>query len=206
MPSTESTRETIYSLPGLRGKTALVTGGSSGIGAATALTLGASGAEVVVSGRDRGRVEASADAVKDTGGVAHPLVCDLDEDGAASSLIDQTLASAGKIDILILAAGRFESGPIEEMGISSLDRQYRTNVRAAYELVTAALPQLRGGGAVVIVTSIVAFAGFPESAAYCASKGAVDALVSALAGELGGQGVRVNAVAPGETETPMNAS
>ncbi|MBS1887878.1 MAG: SDR family oxidoreductase [Actinobacteria bacterium] len=199
-----ASEQSVYSLPGLSGKVALVTGGGSGIGAASALCLGASGARTIVVGRNRERLEASVAAIRAAGGEADLLVCDVDEDGAAALLVEEAVALAGRIDVLLLSAGRYEAEPLEEAGVGSLDRQYRTNVRAPYELIAAALPQLRDGGAVVVISSIVAFAGFPGSAAYCASKGAVDALVRALAGELGPQGVRVNAIAPGETETLMN--
>jgi NAD(P)-dependent dehydrogenase (short-subunit alcohol dehydrogenase family) len=189
----------------LTSKVALVTGGSSGIGAEVGRAMAAAGAHVVLVGRNGVRLSEVADSIRATGGVAHTVVRDLDEDDAAAAIVAQTLAAAGGVDILVHVAGRFELGPVNEIGVDSLDRQYRTNVRAPYSLTLAARPYLGGGGVIVFISSIAAHVGFPGAAAYCASKGAIAALVPALAGELAPEGIRVNAIAPGEIDTPMNA-
>ena len=189
----------------LDGRVALVTGASSGIGAALATAMAASGAEVVLVGRNANRLSAVVDSIRGRAGVAHAIVCDLDGEGAGATIADQAVGAAGTVDILVHVAGRFETGAIDDGGVESLDRQYATNVRAPYALTLALLPQLRGGGVVLFISSIAAHVGFAGAAAYCASKGAIAALVPALAGELGPQGVRVNAIAPGEIDTPMTS-
>jgi NAD(P)-dependent dehydrogenase (short-subunit alcohol dehydrogenase family) len=189
----------------LGGRIALITGASSGIGAGVARAMAASGADVVLVGRHAERLSAVANSIRDRAGVAHAIEFDLDGDDAGSAIAAQAVAAAGRVDILVHVAGRFEVGPFDEGAVGSLDRQYRTNVRAPYSLTLALVPQLRGGGTVIFITSIAAQFGFVGAAAYCASKGAVAALVPALAGELGPQGVRVNAIAPGEIDTPMTS-
>jgi NAD(P)-dependent dehydrogenase (short-subunit alcohol dehydrogenase family) len=189
----------------LSSKVALITGGSSGIGAEIARAMGAAGAEMVLVGRDRTRLDAVVSELRQAGAKAYGLVHDLTDDGAAETVVAETVVAAGEIDIVVHAAGLLETGPFRELGVGSMDRQYRTNVWAPYALTVATLPHLRENGAIVFISSVAAVRGFPEGAAYCASKGAVDALVRALAGELGPEGIRVNAIAPGEIDTPMNA-
>lgn len=99
----------------------------------------------------------------------------------------------------------FEPQPFETQPLDSFDRQMAVNVRAPFALIQAALPYLRPDGAVINISSIAGSVGFPQSASYCASKGAVELMTRALAAELGPQGVRVNCVAPGNIRTPMNA-
>ncbi len=190
----------------LTSKVALVTGGSSGIGAEIARAMGAAGAMLVLVGRDHARLDAVLAEVRQAGATAHGLVYDLTDDGAAEAVVAETVGAAGSIDIVVHAAGLLETGPFQELGVGSMDRQYQTNVRAPYALTVAVLPHLCKNGVIVFISSVAALRGFPEGAAYCASKGAVDALARALAGELGPEGIRVNAIAPGEIDTPMNAT
>jgi NAD(P)-dependent dehydrogenase (short-subunit alcohol dehydrogenase family) len=98
-----------------------------------------------------------------------------------------------------------ELGPLGETPVESLDRQFRTNVRVPFELSQAALPHQRESkGAIIFISSMAALAAFPESAAYTSTKGAIEALARQLAVELAPDGIRVNAIAPGEIDTPMN--
>jgi NAD(P)-dependent dehydrogenase (short-subunit alcohol dehydrogenase family) len=187
------------SLP-LDGKVVVVTGASSGIGAATVGAVGAAGGKVVLVGRDEGRLAAAA------AGVPEHLVLQLDiaGDEAPPAIVVRTLDAFGRIDVLVHSAGLFEPIPLEEMPAESLDRQWRTNVRAPLLLTRAALPHLGAGSSVVFVSSIAGHVGFPSSVAYCATKGAIELATRALAIELSPRGIRVNVVAPGNIKTPMN--
>jgi NAD(P)-dependent dehydrogenase (short-subunit alcohol dehydrogenase family) len=191
------------SAPGqpLAGKVALVTGASSGIGAATAAALAAAGAAVVLTGRDRERLAAAAAAA---GEDAHAVPCDLTADGGPAALVAATVERFGTVDVIFHSAGIFEPRPFPESDLASFDRQWALNVRAPYALTQVALPYLLGGGVVIFVSSIAGHAAFPHSAAYCATKGAIELMTRALAVELAPQGVRVNALAPGNIRTAMN--
>jgi NAD(P)-dependent dehydrogenase (short-subunit alcohol dehydrogenase family) len=187
----------------LEGKVALVTGASSGMGEEITKAMAAAGAGVVAVGRNQERLER---VVADAGGEVFAIARDLTEDGAPQAVVDEAVGRMGKLDILANVAGIMELGPLVETPVESLDRQYRTNVRAPFELTQAALPHLlQAGGAIIFISSMAALAAFPESAAYTATKGAIDAVARQLAVELAPQGVRVNAIAPGEIDTPMNA-
>jgi NAD(P)-dependent dehydrogenase (short-subunit alcohol dehydrogenase family) len=186
----------------LDGKVALVTGASSGMGEEITKAMAAAGAGVVAVGRNEERLER---VVAAAGGEVVAIARDLCKEGAPQAVVDEAVGRMGKLDILANVAGIMELGPLAETPVESLDRQYRTNVRAPFELTQAALPHLREAkGAIIFISSMAALAAFPESAAYTATKGAIDAVARQLAVELAPQGIRVNAIAPGEIDTPMN--
>jgi NAD(P)-dependent dehydrogenase (short-subunit alcohol dehydrogenase family) len=188
--------------PGFRldGKVAVVTGASSGIGAAVAAAMSEAGARVVITGRDEERLRAC------TSGLGEHLVvvADLAQDEAPGRIVAETAAAFGALDVLVHSAGIFLPGPFADAPLEDFDLQFRVNVRAPYALTQAALPYLRPDGAVVFVSSIAGQVGFPLSAAYCGTKGAVELMTKSLAMELAPEGIRVNAVAPGNVHTPMN--
>jgi len=189
----------------LEGKVALVTGASSGMGEEITKAMAAAGAAVAAVGRNEERLERVVAEAHGDGGEVFAIARDLTEDGAAQAVVDEAVERMGKLDILANVAGIMELGPLGETPVESLDRQFRTNVRAPFELTQAALPHLREAkGAIIFISSMAALAAFPESAAYTATKGAIDAVARQLAVELAPQGVRVNAIAPGEIDTPMN--
>jgi NAD(P)-dependent dehydrogenase (short-subunit alcohol dehydrogenase family) len=189
----------------LRSKRALVTGASSGMGAEIAKAYAAAGAAVTMSARNEERLDAVRRQIGDGDGAATAIACDLVEPGAPERLVAAALEAMGGIDVLANVAGVMELAPFDEATLESLDRQYATNVRAPFALSQAALPSLREAkGTIIFVSSLAAAAAFPDSAAYTASKGGVDALARQLAMELGPDDVRVNAIAPGEIDTPMN--
>ena len=191
----------LTSLFGLEGKRALVTGASSGLGAASAGALAEAGADVVVSGRDAERTRAVAESV---GGAAE--VADLLQPGAAEALAARVLES-GPVDILVNAAGIFERDTGEATTQESWDRVLFLNTTVTFVLCQAIGRHMieRGAGKIVNFASTDGMVGVPEQSAYCASKGAVVQLTRTLGAEWIKHGVNVNAVGPCDFDTPMIA-
>ena len=189
----------------LTGLTAVVTGASSGIGRAIAEALAEAGANIVLVGRDASRLQETAALVQARGVQAEPVIVELTDDDAPQTIVDAAIKRFGGLNILVNCAGIFEPMPFDTQPLESFDRQMTINVRVPFALTQAALPYLKPNGAVVNISSIAGYAGFPLSAAYCATKGAVELMTRALGTELGPLGVRVNCVAPGNMRTPMNA-
>jgi NAD(P)-dependent dehydrogenase (short-subunit alcohol dehydrogenase family) len=189
----------------LSGRTTVVTGASSGIGRAIAEAMAEVGSNLVLVGRNEERLQEAVAAVKERGAEAEPVAVELTADTAPRTIVDAAMKRFGALNILVNCAGIFEPQPFETQPLESFDRQMAINVRAPFALTQAALPHLRPDGAVVNISSIAGYAGFPQSAAYCATKGAVELMTRALATELGPEGIRVNCVAPGNIRTPMNA-
>jgi NAD(P)-dependent dehydrogenase (short-subunit alcohol dehydrogenase family) len=186
------------------GKTAIVTGASSGIGKGIAEALAAAGARVVITGRDEERLAETANAIEVEGGACQLLALDLTEAGACLELVERAIQAFGSIDVLVHSAGVFWPKPFAETSLGDLDTQWQLNVRAPFELSQAALPHLGAGSSILFISSIAGYVGFPNSSAYCATKGAVELLARALAVELAPLGIRVNVIAPGNVRTPMN--
>jgi len=191
------------SFPGfaLDGKVAVVTGASSGIGAAIAQAMCAAGARVVLTGRDEERLRAAAREL----GEHHVVVADLADDDAPARIVSEAVGAFGALNVVVHSAGIFWPKPFAEAPLTDFDAQFRVNVRAPYALTQAALPHLQPDGAVIFISSIAGRVGFPSSTAYCGTKGAVELMTKSLAMELAPAGVRVNAIAPGNIHTPMNA-
>ena len=184
----------------LDGKVAIVTGASSGIGLAIAEAMSVAGAKVVLVGRSEERLQRCAEACGET----HVVAVDLVEDDAPEKIVSETLSAFGAIDSIVHSAGIFWPMPLAEAPLEDFDMQWRVNVRAPYALTQAALPHLKRDSSVIFVSSIAGQVAFPNSAAYCATKGAIEQLTKALAVELSPQGIRVNSIAPGNIRTPMN--
>ncbi|MCU1617128.1 MAG: short-chain dehydrogenase/reductase [Frankiales bacterium] len=181
----------------------IVTGASSGMGASTARLLGEAGADVVLQGRDGGRLDAVASQVAAAGGTPLVVAHDLADAAGAAQVVSAAVERFGRLDGLVLNASLFEPVPFGETTLQSLDRQWAVNVSSHFVIAQAAVPHLEPGSGIVFVSSTTAHAGFAGCAAYAATKGAVEALARTLAVELADRKIRVNTVAPGFVRTPM---
>jgi NAD(P)-dependent dehydrogenase (short-subunit alcohol dehydrogenase family) len=175
-------------------QTALVTGGTAGIGLAAARLLAKEGASVVITGRDLERGNAAAAAVG-----ARFVRADLADMDSVKALVQQV----GDVDILVNNAAGFPAALTVEQEVGPFERTFDTNVRGLYFLTAGLVPGMlaRRRGSIVNVTTMVAGKGVPGASAYSASKAAVESLTRTWAAEFGASGVRVNSVAPGPTRT-----
>jgi NAD(P)-dependent dehydrogenase (short-subunit alcohol dehydrogenase family) len=185
----------------LTGKTALVTGSTAGIGAATGTLLARRGAQVIITGRDERRGNDLVDAITAEGGQARFVAADLTDLASVRSLAGQ----AAPVDVLVNNAAIFPGGSLVEQDIESFEGAFDLNVRAPYFLTAALVPGMlaRGGGSVVNVSTMAARIGMAGLSTYSATKAAIESLTRTWAVELGAAGIRVNTVAPGPTRTDM---
>lgn len=194
--------------PTLHGRTALVTGSTSGIGAAIARTLATAGATVLVTGRSEVRGHEVVQGILDDGGSARFLAVDLAAPQAQlrSFAAEATALLGGRIDILVNNAGIYPAPSTPGLTDGELDAVLAVNVRAPHVLAAEILPSMaeRGDGVLVNVGSWMASVGHPFAALYTASKAAVEQLTRSWSAEFGPRGVRVNTVSPGATLTPGN--
>jgi len=183
----------------LANRTALITGGTSGIGAATAKRLAREGAEVIVAGRNASDGAKVIREITEAKGRARFVAVDLADLHSVRRLVE----AAATVDILINNAAEFPVGPTVEQAADDFERALATNVRAPYFLTAALVPRMlaKGRGAVVNVSSMAAEIGIPGLSVYSASKAALNSLTRTWAAEFAGGGVRVNTVAPGPTRT-----
>ncbi|MEM1201187.1 MAG: SDR family NAD(P)-dependent oxidoreductase, partial [Pseudomonadota bacterium] len=184
----------------LKNKVAVVTGGNSGIGLATAEKFVAAGAKTVIVGRNR---ETLDQAVAALGENASAKQADVSDTGALQTAFAAIAERHGKIDVLFVNAGVAEFSPITNVGEDHFDRLFGINVKGAYFTIQTALDYIADGGSIVLTTSVVNEIGLPGSSVYSATKAALRSFVRTLAAELAPRGIRVNAVAPGLTETPL---
>jgi NAD(P)-dependent dehydrogenase (short-subunit alcohol dehydrogenase family) len=189
----------------LQGKTAIVTGASSGIGAAIAAAMHAAGAKVLLVGRSEKRLDETAKRISAEPAEVATISVDVTETDAPTRILQFAKDRFGAVDILVNAAGVFTPVPFTETTDDILDEQWNVNVRAPFRLARAAVDYLGEGATIIFVSSICGHAGFPNSSAYCATKGAIELLVKSLTAELSPRGIRVNAVAPGNVRTSINA-
>jgi 3-oxoacyl-[acyl-carrier protein] reductase len=186
----------------LSGKTALVTGGSRGIGAAIAKRLAADGAAVVLT---YGGNEAAAAAIEAAGGTASAIHADATDQTAVRASVESAAATLGGLDILVHNAGVLEIAPVGTLTAEQYRRSFDVNVEAVFTGTTAAIPHLRDNGRILIIGSINAHAmPMPGGSVYGATKAAVAGLARGWARDLAPRGILVNVVQPGPVDTDMN--
>lgn len=189
-------------------RVAVVTGGSSGIGEATARQLGGRGFGVAVVGRHPGRLASVVDGIASTGGRALAVVADLAGPSAPDEVVAEVVGQFGRLDVVVNNAAVIRTGPLDDVTPALFDQHYAVNVRAPLLLVKAALPWLRKSpdAAIVNVSSSVGSIIKSANMLYGSTKAALEYLTRAWAYELADDGVRVNCVAPGPVDTPIHAT
>lgn len=189
----------------LDGKVALITGGTSGIGRATAILFARRGAKVVVVGRNRKKGEETVKSIKKEGGETEFVQADVSRSADVKRMVVTAVEKYGKLDILFNNAGVFVAKTTAETTEEEWDRVIGVNLKGVFLGSKFAIPQMikQGGGCIINTSSVSGLKGSPYYAAYCASKGGVILFTKALAAEVAKYGIRVNCVCPGDISTPM---
>jgi len=184
----------------LANKTALITGGNSGIGLATARLFVAEGARVIITGRNQETLQAAA---KELGPNALAVVADATDITATEAAIRKGVDKFGKLDIVFANAGIPGNTPLGGTTLAAFEQVIRTNITAVFFTVQAAVPHMNDGGSIILNGSVISVLGNPGYSAYAASKAGVRAMARVMASELSPRGIRVNVVAPGAARTPI---
>lgn len=184
----------------LNNKIAVVTGGNSGIGLATAKRFAAEEAKVIITGR---RQEAVDEAVASIGSGASGIVADAANLNDTDRIIEQIRKEHGRIDVLFVNAGVVAFAPVAETNETSFDQMFHINVKGLFFTLQKALPLMNAGASVILTASVGHKAGYPGAGVYAATKAAVRSLGQTAAAELAPKGIRVNVLSPGPIETPI---
>lgn len=194
----------INDLFSLEGRSALVTGGSQGIGLALAAGLKSAGAKVILNGRDEAKLKKAAESL----GGADMLAFDVTDHAAARAAVDGYEADSGPIDILVNNAGMQHRGPLEEFAPEDFERLLNTNITSVFNVGQACARHMIGrkAGKIINIASVQTALARPGIAPYTATKGAVANLTKGMATDWAKYGLNINAVAPGYFETPLNAA
>jgi NAD(P)-dependent dehydrogenase (short-subunit alcohol dehydrogenase family) len=189
----------------LAGKVALITGGASGIGRATARLFALERAAVVIADMNARAGETTADEIKQAGGRACFEPADVTQAADCHRIVERTIREFGKIDILFNNAGVIRRATILDLSEEDWDRVMAVNVKSIYLLSREVIPHMKkaGGGSIINTASGWGLTGGAKAAVYCASKGAVVLLTKAMAVDHGPQNIRVNCICPGDTDTGM---
>ncbi|GGX29585.1 hypothetical protein GCM10007242_40200 [Pigmentiphaga litoralis] len=186
----------------------IVTGGSQGIGEAIALRFAQEGAAVaVVASSDLGKARGVCDRITNAGGTARPYVCDVRNAASMASLVADVERDLGPVTTALSAAGMFYPTPAGATPDDDFDRMIGVNLKGTWNLIGGVVPGMkaRGAGRIICIASVAAVYGVAPFSVYCATKAAIVQMVRALALELAPVGIQINAIAPGNTATPMNA-
>jgi NAD(P)-dependent dehydrogenase (short-subunit alcohol dehydrogenase family) len=188
----------------MKGRSAIVTGATSGMGRATALLFAREGASIVASGRDEERGRSLVDEIRAAGGRVEFVPGDVGLPETSGRLVETSERVFGGVDTIVCFAGMLGLGSVADVPPAVWRQTLAVNLDAVFYLLRSALPSMktRGRGTVVVGGSIAAFKGFPNHAAYCASKGALLALVRQVAIDYGPE-VRINLLCPGPVDTPL---
>jgi NAD(P)-dependent dehydrogenase (short-subunit alcohol dehydrogenase family) len=184
----------------LKGKRALITGGTTGIGLETAKEFVAEGARVVITGMNPKNLEA---AQKELGGKAVAIAADASSVAAQQSVADAVRKELGSLDVFFANAGLADLRPVEAWDEAGFDRSFNTNFKGTFFLIQKLLPLFANPASIVLNGSVNAHIGMANTSVYSATKAAVLSLAKTLSGELIGRGIRVNAVSPGPINTPL---
>ena len=189
----------------LNNKVALITGGTSGIGEATALLFAQEGAEVAITGRNRQRGAAVLEGIKEVGSEAMFFQADVSIAGDCRRVVEETVAAFGRLDILFNNAGVFYPHTALECSEKEWDEQIDINLKGTFLMSKFALPVMiaQSRGVIINNASGWGIVGGDHAVAYCASKGGVVLMTKAMAIDHGAKGIRVNCICPGDVETPM---
>lgn len=195
------------SLGRLRGRVALVTGSTSGIGEAIAILFAHEGAAVVVTGRSAERGEAVVARIRERGGTASFIAADVTVPSEVDALLDAVLAAHGRVDVLVNNAGTMIAKPLADLTVDDFDALVDLDARSAFQTMQRLVPRMAeaGGGAVVNVTSLAAVNPMPVHAVYGFAKAGVTQMTRCIAQEYAPRGVRVNSLLSGLVLTPMVA-
>ena len=188
----------------LKGKSVLITGGGSGIGKAAAARFMKEGADVCIAGRRIEALEEAAESIKSLPGNIYTVQGDVSSASGCRAIVETAAGKTGRIDILVNSAGVWEEGPSENVTEEEWDRIIDINLKGTFFMCRYSIPYLqKTKGSIVNIGSDSGIVGNAEGAVYCASKGGVTLLTKALAVELAEEGIRVNAVCPGDVMSPM---
>ena len=192
----------------LKGKTALVVGGGSGLGQAIAIGLAGAGASVIVSGRDKARLGATVNMIKEKGGASFAVQMDVLDSASVTKGVTEAVDINGGIDILVYSAGAHLKKPTLEVTDEEWGRIIDTNLTGAFRVCRAVGAQMvrQGRGKMINIASLGSFVALKDAAAYTSSKAGIVLLTKNLAVELAPSGIQVNAIAPGVFKTSLNES
>ena len=188
----------------LKDKTAIITGGGSGIGLSTAHAFRKEGAKVILFGRRKEKLQKAA---KEIGNSVMPIQGDMTKSNDLDRLINETLNNYKRIDILVNNAGIFDGDPLHEISDSQWDAMMDINIRSVFQLTKRVLPIMmdQKNGSIIHISSILGLIAVPQVAAYNVSKGALNQFSRSVAVEYGSYGIRSNSICPGLIETDMTA-